>query len=574
MQVEPTDKTLELDKYLCVDVETDGKDPNTCNLVGVGIGSSNSTAYYTYPEDKELIEKIIYLPDIKFMIMHNMKFDYKVLKRHGINIKSKIYDTYLMSYVQNSEGYNGLKNLACSVLKKPRMTFEDLIGKGKNKKELKDIPVEDVAHYCKLDVANTEDLFLFYKEHSINWWLVELECELAKILADMELDGAKLDVNKLLELQTSISDRMKELERKIVSLTPEGFNFNSGKQLGTWLFETRGLNYTWKMSDNGQYKTDSKVLEAVKCDDETGVIEFILEWKKLKKLKTTYIESLLEKKDDKDILHCTFNQAITSTGRLSSSNPNLQNIPTKTDLGKELRKVFISRFDGGKLISADYSQIELRVLAHMSEDPVLVKAFIDGEDIHKKTASEVFKVPISEVTEEMRYKCKTLNFALLYQQGAFSTAQQLNISVPEAENLISNYFKALPNIQPFFEDIKSMTLKNGYIETLYGRRRYFYNLYSNVNKLVQEDLRAACNMPIQGTAADILKIAMVRLGTKFIGLKSKIILQIHDELVIDVHPDEASWLSTMVRRTMELEQPLNVPLIVNVGIGDSWYSAK
>ena len=338
------------------------------------------------------------------------------------------------------------------------------------------------------------------------------------------------------------------------------------------MFEKLGLENEGKITKSGQYSTDARTLETLTHHDKTGIIQNILDYRQLSKLISTYTDSLPEQINKKSgNIHCDFNQTITSTGRLSSSNPNLQNIPIRSELGRKIRKAFTTSFENGYLLSADYSQIELRILAHMSEDPVLVKAFKASEDIHKRTAMEIYGVPENDVTSDMRSHGKTLNFALIYQQGAFATARQLDISQKEAQEFINKYFESFKKVKPFFENLLEEVREKGYTETIYGRRRYFKNLNVRNKALQREDERAACNAPLQGTAADIMKLAMIKLYKKLKEYKSKLILQVHDELVLDVHPKEKNEIETLVKEAMELGQPLKVPLVVNLAWGKNWY---
>ena len=513
----------------------------------------------------------------KVKIAQNTKFEYKILKRHGIDLGENIYDTMLASYISNSDEKHGLKDQAARILSYRMTKIDELIGTGKKQLSMADIEIEKVAPYAISDANYTLELAKYYKtnlEPALSKVLEEIENPLVPILSDMELTGVHIDTKVLKDLSHEISSRVHELEEYIFKIAEGPFNINSPQQLGKVLFEKIGLEHEGKITKTGQYSTDARTLETLSHHDKTGIIEKILEYRQLSKLISTYTDSLPEQinKNTKNI-HCDFNQTITSTGRLSSSNPNLQNIPIRSELGRKIRKAFVSNFDDGLILSADYSQIELRILAHMSEDPVLIKAFKDDEDIHKRTAMEIYDVSEDKVTDDMRSHGKTLNFALIYQQGAFATSKQLDISQKEAQSFITKYFESFKKVKPFFENMLKEAREKGYVETIYGRRRYFKNLNVRNKALQREDERAACNAPLQGTASDVMKLAMIKLYKELQEkeYKSKLILQVHDELVLDVHPQEKDQIEKLTKEAMELDQPLHVPLVVNMSWGKNWY---
>ena len=582
--------------FICIDLETTSVNSNTCDIVGISLSyfesekaslekSAKPKGYYMpigHNNGNQLKSKDIFsalrpvLEDKdKLKIAQNCKFEYKILMRHGIELGESIFDTMLASYVHNPGEKHGLKDQAARILGVKMQKIDALIGTGKKQISMAEVDIEKAAPYAISDAIYTLELAKYYKENlkgPLVRVLEEIENSLVPVLADMELTGVRIDTDILKELSTEITKRVHNLEEQIFKVATQPFNINSSQQLGKILFEKLGIEHEGKITKSGQYSTDARTLEILAEKDKTGIIENILEYRQLSKLISTYTDSLPEQinKSTQNI-HCDFNQTITSTGRLSSSNPNLQNIPIRSELGRKIRKAFISSFKGGEILSADYSQIELRVLAHMAEDPVLIEAFKAGEDIHKRTAMEIYGT--KEITSEMRGHGKTLNFALIYQQGAFATARQLDISQKEAQEFINKYFERFKKVKPFFENLLEKAKESGYAETIYGRRRYFKNLTVKNKSLQREDERAACNAPLQGTAADIMKLAMIKVYKKLKEkrYKSKLIVQVHDELLLDVYPDEKEEIENLVKEGMELDQPLKVPLVVNLSWGENWY---
>lgn len=601
-----TDTEEDLDKfinelsnknYICIDLETNSIDSMTCEIVGISLAcfkkekpdlekSEDISACYIpigHNSGKQLkseqvlkeLKPILENPK-KLKIAQNCKFEYEILKRYGIDLNENIYDTMLASYVSNPDEKHGLKDQTARILGFRMTKIDELIGSGKKQLSMADIDIDRVAPYAIADATFTLELAKYYKanlEKSLTSVLEGIENPLIPVLANMELDGVRIDTKFLKELSNEITKKACELEEKIFKAAGEPFNINSPQQLGKILFDKLKLEHEGKITKTGQYSTDARTLEALAHHDKTKIVENILEYRQLTKLISTYTDSLPEQIDKKTgNIHCDFNQTITTTGRLSSSNPNLQNIPIRSELGRKIRKAFVSSFDHGLILSADYSQIELRILAHMSEDPVLIKAFKAGEDIHKRTAMEIYDVSEDKVTPEARSHGKTLNFALIYQQGAFATARQLAISQKEAQDFIDKYFQTFKKVKPFFENLLKHAKKKSYVETMYGRRRYFKNLNVKNKALQREDERAACNAPLQGTAADIMKLAMIKVykELKEKEYKSKLILQVHDELVLDVYPEEKEKIEKVVKEAMELNQPLKVPLVVNMSWGKDW----
>lgn len=584
--------------FICVDLETTSVDTMTCDIVGISLSyfdnenkeiskSKDIRSIYIptgHNEGKQLkkdlvIDKLkpILEDERKLKIAQNCKFEYKILKRNGLDLGENIYDTMLASYVQNPDEKHGLKDQTAKILGYKMTKIDELIGSGKKQLCMSEVSIEKVAPYACADANYTLELAKYYKknlETTLRKVLEDIDNPTITVLAKMELNGVKLDIEFLKDLSDEIKKRVQELETSIFETAKEPFNINSPQQLGKILFDKLGMESEGKLTKSGQYATDADTLEKLSHVDETGIVKNILEYRQLSKLISTYTDSLPEQiNKETGHIHCDFNQTITSTGRLSSSNPNLQNIPIRSELGRKVRKAFISSFNDGLLLSADYSQIELRVLAHMTGDPVLLKAFKEGEDIHKRTAMEIFGVDEDKVTKEMRNHGKTLNFALIYQQGAFATARQLNIPQKEAQEFIDKYFASFKLVKPFFDDLLDHAREKGYVETIYGRRRYFKNLNARNKGLVREDERAACNAPLQGTAADIMKLAMIKVQKQLEEkkLKSKLILQVHDEIVLDVTHDEKNEIEKLVLSSMELGQPLKVPLVIDCAWGKNWY---
>ena len=589
---------LKKKKFICIDLETTSIDSNNCEIVGIGLayfkdektnveksdGISSCYIPAGHNKGKQLnLDLVIgFLKPIledqdKLKIAQNSKFEYKILKRHGVDIGENIYDTMLASYISNPDEKHGLKDQTARILGFRMTKIDELIGSGKKQISMAEVEIEKVAPYSASDTTYTLELAKYYEnnlEKSLKKVLNEIENPLVPVLSEMELNGVRLDTKVLKDLSREITKKVHELETNIFKLSGETFNINSPQQLGKILFEKLKLEHEGKITKTGQYSTDARTLETLSHSDKTGIIENILEYRQFSKLISTYTDSLPEQIDKKTgNIHCDFNQTITTTGRLSSSNPNLQNIPIRSELGKKIRCAFTSGFENGLILSADYSQIELRILAHMSEDPVLIKAFKAGEDIHKRTAMEIYSVSENKITPEMRSYGKTLNFALIYQQGAYATARQLNISQKEAQDFIDKYFESFKKVKPFFENLLEGAREKGYVETMYGRRRYFKNLNIKNKALQREDERAACNAPLQGTASDIMKLAMVKLHKelKEKKYKSKLILQVHDELVLDVFPKEKEKIENLLKEAMELDEPLKVPLVVNLSLGKNWY---
>jgi DNA polymerase-1 len=515
-------------------------------------------------------------------LVHNAKFEVNVFRQLGIPILGLIFDTMIASYVDNPDRRHGLKQLSFEVLKQPMAEIKELIGTGKKQRLFTEVEVEPAAAYASCDTFATLELARHFlaKLDERQWTLFyEIEMPLAHVLAELEWNGVSLDTGYLKTLSQELEARLKILEDDICELAGCRFNLNSPKQLGEVLFEKLGLASSKKTKGKTGYSTDVKVLEQLAMTHE--IARKLLEYRQLFKLKSTYVDALPELINPKSHrIHTNFNQTVTATGRLSSSNPNLQNIPIRSDLGRQIRQAFVPGQRDGQpkdqewfLLSADYSQIELRLLAHFSEDPNLLKAFNSGEDVHSATASLVFGVPIDKVTKEMRYKAKTVNFGVIYGQSAFGLSEQLKIPRGEAAKFIELYFSRYGKVKQYIERIKDEAHQTGRVETICGRVRDLSVDLQSSNRSVREFAeRAAFNTPLQGSAADLMKVAMIRLARKLMQeqLRSTMILQVHDELVLEVPESELDRAKSLVCWAMELDQPLRVPLVVDVHVGPSW----
>ena len=506
----------------------------------------------------------------------NGKYDINVLLRHGLNLKHVIFDTMLASYVKDSSRKHGLKNQAGEHLNYLMKEIEALIGKGKHAQTMDLVLIEDAASYACDDAFATLELTRFWTENlneKEKDLLYNIEMPLMYVLSDMEKTGVSIDKDYLSELSKELDGKMLVLEEKIFKIAGEHFNLNSPKQVGEILFDKLQLKSKGKTKSKTGYSTNAKVLEELA--EEHEIVRLILENRHYQKLKSTYIDNLPQLINFSDNrIHTSFNQAATTTGRLSSSNPNLQNIPIRTDVGNRIRKAFIPADKNSSLIlSADYSQIELRLLAHCSRDDELIDAFCSDEDIHTITASKVFEVPIEGVEKEMRRKAKAVNFGIIYGQSKYGLAKSLGISATSAQMFIDKYFATYPNIKKFMDETVKFAHENGYVETIYGRKRYLLDELNSSNHQIREfGERAAINAPMQGAAADLVKLAMIEVDKqlKQRNLKSKMIVQVHDELVLEVEKSELDEVKEIVKAAMEINQPLLVPLKIDIAISSSW----
>ncbi len=513
-------------------------------------------------------------------VVHNLKFERNMLIQAGCPMQGLVLDTMLISYVFHAERRHGLKQLASDLLHHRMQEITELIGTGKKEISFDKVPVQDAAPYAASDAqATLELLHYFLKQHPQSrypdlWTLFyEVENPLANVLAEMEKSGVTLDKDYLKTLSVDLESKLKLLEQTVYQLAGVEFNLNSPKQVGEVLFDKLGIKPTKKTASKTAYSTDAKVLETLA--EEHEVVRKLLEYRQLFKLQSTYIDNFPELINPvTKRVHTSLNQTVAATGRLSSSNPNLQNIPIRTDIGRKIRQAFVPEDrDGSFLMSADYSQIELRLVAHFSEDPNLVQAFQNGADVHAATASLVFGVPLDEVTKEQRYRAKTVNFGVIYGQSAHTLSQQLKITHYEAQQFIDKYFQTYAHVKALIERIKGEAHQTGKVSTICHRVRDLSDLLNNKNRSMREfGERAAFNTPLQGSAADLMKVAMIRLSNRFQqeGLKTRMILQVHDELVLEGPKAEEPVVRHWVEWAMALDQPLKVPLVVDIHVGPSW----
>ena len=620
-------EAIKAQQVVALDLETTGLDVLTAEIVGISLSLSNrlkpfqwpavnmlnlkdfphtfpalafsgvseeDTTYQTYyipvghrqATDEQLsvdmvlsaLEPLLTDPAI-VKVVHNAKYEYNVFWTYDIKMQGLVFDTMLASYVWNPDRRHGLKGLAQDFLHHRMREITDLIGSGKKAISFAEVPVGDGAAYAACDAQATLELAVFFLgalDESLMTLFYEVENPLAQVLARIERVGVSLDTDYLNTLRQDLDEKLSVLEADVYRLAGCTFNLNSPKQVGEVLFEKLGITPLRKTPSKSGYSTDAKVLEQLAGEHE--VVQKLLDYRQLFKLKSTYIDSLPELiHPQSHRIHTSFNQTVTATGRLSSSNPNLQNIPNRTDIGRQIRQAFVPREKTGwKLLSADYSQIELRLLAHFSEDPYLLEAFQAKADIHKATAALVYGVPLEEVTKDQRYRAKAVNFGVIYGQSAHGLSQQLKITRGEAQQFIDLYFMRYHQVKAYIEAVKEEAHETGVSKTLCGRVRDLREgLNSSVRSVREFSERAAFNTPLQGTAADLMKIAMIRLADALEkqGLQSQLILQVHDELVLEVPDAELDRVTDLVVWAMELDQPLQVPLVVDVHVGSSWMEA-
>jgi len=578
---------------LALDTETTGMDPLQAELVGIALTDRAGTAWYVPvrgPQGAGLpIEAVrVQLGPLldnphSLKLGHNLKYDVHVLNRAGLPVAGRWFDTMVAEWLLNPSTPNlGLKHLAWTRLNLSMTEISELIGRGKEQITMDQVPLETVTAYAGADADATFRLAQLQSEELRARELEELfyglEMPLLPVLVEMEATGVLLDLVWLQQLSTELETRLAELEAAIHAYAGRAFNINSTQQLSEVLFNglklpTRGLPKT----KSGHYSTNAEVLERLRGTHP--IIELILKQRELTKLKSTYVDALPQLVNPQTgRVHTSYNQTGTVTGRLSSSNPNLQNIPIRTEEGRRVRRAFIAR-PGWKLIGADYSQIELRVMAHVSGDPGLIAAFAHGEDIHATTAAALFDVPPDQVTSEMRRQAKAVNFGLIYGQGAYGLASQLGISNTAAEAFIERYFQRFPKVRETMDRLEREALEKGYVTTLLGRRRYFPELAAGARVPQQQRqaaLRMAINTPIQGTAADIIKLAMIRLYRylRAAQLEARLILQVHDELVLEAPEAEVPRCVDLMHEAMEQAYPLAVPLVVDMHVGEHWEEMK
>ncbi|WP_109301516.1 DNA polymerase I [Aquimarina sp. AU474] len=571
---------------VCFDTETTGLNALTAELVGIAFSWEGSKGFYIpFPEDRneaqELIEQLrpFFESEEISKIGQNLKYDIKVLAKYNIEVKGKLFDTMLAHYLINPDMRHNMDVLAETYLNYTPVSITELIGKkGKNQLSFRQVPLDKQTEYAVEDADITFQL----KEHfapELNEaktvsLFEDIEIPLLRVLADMEVEGINLDREFLESLSKDLDSDIKSLESKIYTEAGEEFNIASPKQLGVILFEKMKLVDKPKKTKTGQYSTAEDVLSYLAKDHE--IIQNILDFRGLSKLKSTYVDALpTQVNENTGRVHTDYMQTVAATGRLSSNNPNLQNIPIRTERGRQVRKAFIPRSEEYTLLAADYSQIELRIIAALSEEETMIEAFKNGEDIHASTAAKVFNVAIDEVSREQRSNAKTVNFGIIYGVSAFGLSNQTSLSRSEAKELIDTYYKTYPKLRNYMSEQVDFARDNGYVQTVLGRRRYLKDINS-ANAIVRGAAeRNAVNAPIQGSAADIIKIAMINIHKKLkeSGYKTKMLLQVHDELVFDVYKPELEQIKTLIKTEMENAYTLAVPLDIDLGLGDNWLEA-
>jgi DNA polymerase-1 len=573
-------------KSFCFDTETTGIDPHQAELVGIAFSKESGKAYYIpIPSDQDktrhilsLLKPLLEQKEIE-KVGQNIKYDIEVLAHHGISVQGPLFDTMIAHFLLHPDMKNNMDDMAEYYLFYKPVSIETLIGpKGNKQGNMRDVPVEDVVDYACEDADITWQLKLaieneMTEEHVLKLFK-EMECPLISVLADMENEGIKLDVPALNAMSESLNEEAISMKEKVFELAGVEFNLDSPKQLGEILFDHLKIDENAKKTKTGQYQTNESTLE--KLAQKHEIIPIILDYRSVRKLKSTYVDSLPQMVNPKTgRVHTNYMQTVAATGRLSSNSPNLQNIPIRTDRGREVRKAFIPRNDDYLMLAADYSQVELRIIAAISEDDGMINAFKDGLDIHRATAAKVFGVDLDDVTRDMRSKAKAVNFGIAYGQGAFGLAQNLGISRGEAREIIDSYVKQFPGITKYKESSIEIARKTGYAETIMGRRRYVPDINSKNHVVRSAAERNAINAPIQGSAADVIKVAMINLqkALEEKGFKSKMLLQVHDELVFDAHKSEVEEITPIIRKEMEKAHELIVPLVVDISTGNNWLEA-
>ncbi|PIF00875.1 MAG: DNA polymerase I [Maribacter sp.] len=571
---------------VCFDTETTGLNPLTAELVGIAFSWEAEKGFYIpFPEDKaeaqELIGQIrpfFESEDIE-KIGQNLKYDIKVLHKYNIQVKGKCFDTMLAHYLINPDMRHNMDVLSETYLDYTPVSITELIGKkGKNQLSMRDVPLEKQTEYAVEDADITFQLAQHFRpelaDAKTEGLFNTIEIPLLHVLADMELEGINLDKEFLHSLSDDLNNDIKNLQEKIYKEADQEFNIASPKQLGEILFNKLKLVDKPKKTKTGQYSTAEDVLSYLAKDH--GIVQNVLDYRGLSKLKSTYIDALPgQVEPSTGRVHTDYMQTVAATGRLSSNNPNLQNIPIRTERGRQVRKAFVPRDENYILLAADYSQIELRVIAALSDETTMIEAFKNGEDIHASTASKVFNVPLDEVTREQRSNAKTVNFGIIYGVSAFGLSNQTDLSRSEAKELIGTYYKTYPKLRNFISEQIDFARDHGYVQTVLGRRRYLKDINGN-NAIVRGAAeRNAVNAPVQGSAADIIKIAMINIHKKLSegNYKTKMLLQVHDELVFDVHKSELDTLKPLIKSEMENAYKLAVPLNVDLGIGQNWLEA-
>jgi DNA polymerase-1 len=579
---------LSAQKEISFDTETTHIDPNEAELVGLSFSFKKGEGYYVpCPPDQQKTREIVsqfselFADETKIWVGQNIKYDLVVLKWYGIHVKGKLFDTMLAHYVIESEGRRNMDLLSAQYLDYVPVSITELIGKkGKGQGNMRDVEINDAKEYAVEDADITLQLKNAFvpllKLKEVEKVFEEVESPLIKVLLDMEYEGVNVDTEFLQIYSKELEAEAKKAEESVYEQAGIRFNLASPKQLGEVLFEKMQIDSKTKKTKGGQHATGEDVL--LKLAKENPIVEDILNFRELTKLKSTYVDALPQLINKKTArVHTCYGQAIAVTGRLSSNNPNLQNIPIRTERGREIRKAFVPRNSDYVIISADYSQIELRIVAAISGDPAMSEAFRQGKDIHTATAAKVFNVHENDVTKEMRYKAKSVNFGIIYGQSAFGLAENINVSRTEAKEIIEAYKKEFAHIQKYMDEMKLFCKTNGYVQTLMGRKRWLKDINSGNWTVRGYAERNAINSPIQGTAADMIKLAMIDIHRKFqkYNFKSKMILQVHDELVFDALRSEVEDIKPIILESMKnaLKLPNDVPVEAELGVGENWLEA-
>ena len=577
---------LAAQKEFCFDTETTGLDANEAELVGLSFSYKSGEAFYvpvpaSRKEAQEVVEsfRAVFENGQIGKIGQNLKYDLMVLMNYGVEVKGFLYDTMLSHYLLEPDAKHGMDVLAERYLNYQTVKIEELIGKkGKNQGNMRDVELSKVVDYASEDADVTWRLAEIFrpqmKENNLDALYREIEEPLVRVLARMENHGVKIDTGELKELSQRFGDLSLVKEQQIYELAGETFNIGSPKQLGEILFGKMKLVDKPKKTASGQYATGEEILSKLAGKHE--ICQLILDYRGLQKLKSTYVDALPKLISPKDgRVHTSYNQAVAATGRLSSTNPNLQNIPIRTEEGRQIRKAFVPTDENHRILAVDYSQVELRIMAAFAQDASMIEAFREGKDIHAITASRIFKIPLEEVTPDMRRKAKTANFGIIYGISAFGLSQRLNIPRKEAASIIDSYFEEFPAVKRYMDQVIHSARENEYVETFSGRRRYLRDINSRNATMRGFAERNAINAPIQGSAADIIKKAMIEIDEwmRREKLKSKMILQVHDELVFDVPTDELELMQTEIPKRMAAAANLEVPLSAEAGVGKNWLEA-
>ncbi len=580
---------IKMQKSFCFDTETTGIDPNNTELVGMSFAlKPNEACYLPIPADPEEARKIVaelkeVLEDQKIeKTGQNLKFDIAVLKWYDVDVKGKLFDTMLAHYLIEPDLRHNMDFLADHYLKYKTMSYEDVTGKKgvkqlnmrqaweKHPKKVLDYAAEDADITLQL----RQKLEPLLDERKVRKLFDEIEIPLLPVLGSMEAEGVNLDIETLKNFSNQLKVEIEAVQKEIFEMAGEQFNVGSPKQLGVILYEKLKITDKPKLTKTKQYSTSEDVLS--KLEKKHSIVTKILDYRSLTKLKSTYVDALPELINPRDgRIHTSYNQAVAATGRLSSTNPNLQNIPIRTEKGREIRKTFVPGNEDKILLAADYSQIELRLIAHMSEDPAMMEAFVEGMDIHTATAAKVYGVHPDEVSKDMRRNAKTVNFGIVYGISAFGLSERLNIPRGEARDIIENYFKQYPGVKKYMDSNIAFAKEHGFVETIMGRRRYLKDINSGNATVRGFAERNAINAPVQGSSADMIKIAMIRIFNEMEAqnLKSKMILQVHDELVFDAAKDELDKIKPIVEKNMKNAIRLKVPVVVDMNTGNNWLEA-